>query len=806
MRLFATHSRRAALALGGMLSALALVPAAAAEAASPQVSLTVGLRWDLAGSAGTWTPYVVTVKDEGNSDLAGAVYLFPQQRDGTQAIGFPVYRAHLAVPKGGERSLLFYVIDAPAGYHAQLRDGQGRVLAQADPSFGQRETTAFGILSDLPQADQKIGVPLHALTRVGSALFRFPSAQSFPANAVYLSGLSGLIVDDFDTAALSQAQLQALRDFVGLGGVLIEAAGPSWRRTLPSLPADLVPLQPQATVTRSLSALLGLGGGRPAAPAAQVASGPLRAGRVALAAADGTPLAVELGYGAGRVIELAFDPLAEPFASQPELAALAWSQAISRGLSGVLGGSRPLVGIGFGKPGVIGPSGSFAGSSVPAAAPGIWAPGYGGASEQLYQLLTNAPAASVPPVGLLGGLLVAYVLLVGLLNYLFLKELRRQVLMWATIPAIAVAFTGAAYGVGLATRGLDFYVTEVQVQRLAPDGALETFTFADVYAPRRGDVRLLLPSNTLVSTAVSDALGGPSSAALVTLGNRPEVLLQQVPVWTGRPLQTLSVSHPSAGEGPPAAGLEAALELGGGRVRGTLWNRTPRPVRQLQLVTASGERAELADLLPPGARLEVDAALVPGAVAQPAPLVSGQPPSVRLSQESQRQAVLALAASQAVGGVGGSALVGLTDPVGSLEIDGARPRILQLAALAEPIQLGSSDGLASGRARARLVSTFGGQAQPEMDVYDLELPRGVTGRLMLNYWLLDEPSAGVHSVEVYDWSSQDWRPLPAWRPQPNQKGSQQQTPLGPSEVAGAVVRVRVLENGPNEAQLSVSER
>src|SRR5439155_847300 len=241
---------RAALFLIGLLFAM---PAAPAQAAEPQVSLTVGLRWEVGGTQGIWTPYVVTVKNSGKEDFSGDVYLIPNAVRIGPPDTYPVDRAHVAVARGSQRSTVFYVIDAPNAY---------------------------------------------------------------------------------------QAQVQTLKDFVGLGGVLVEAGGPSWRRTLLPLPSALLPLAPQATTTSSLAALWELGGRSEDVPA-QVASGLVRFGQVSLAAADGTPLIVDAPYGAGRVVEMAFDPFGDPFASDADLAGLAWSQAISRGLSGVEGATRP---------------------------------------------------------------------------------------------------------------------------------------------------------------------------------------------------------------------------------------------------------------------------------------------------------------------------------------------------------------------------------------------------------------------------------------------------------------------------------
>lgn len=791
--------RTAVILVGILLS----VPALPAGAAGAETVLTIHPRWGLAGTQGTWTPYQVDIRNNSGADLAGDLYLLPlggpQGPRGT-AGALPPHRLPVSVPRGGTRSEMVYVIDSAFGYRAQLRERSGRLVAQADPTPGMPGSAAVAVLSDLPQAEQKIAAPLAQLTKVQAAVTSFGSVQSFPTNAVRLSGLSGLILDEFDSAALSQAQVQALRDFVGLGGFLIEAGGPSWRRTLLPLPPDLLPLQPQVTVSEPLSSLVALAGLAPTDASTQVAAGQLRGGRVALAAADGTPLMIGAPYGAGQVLELAFDPFSEPFSDRIELPALAWSQAISRALSGVQGPGRTQSYGGYGAPIV-----SSAGEAQAVAGPGGWAPGYGTGTTQISQILTDTPAAANPPVGLLGGLLVGYVLLTGLLSFLVLSAAGRRDLMWVAVPAVAILFTAGAYAAGLASRGAGFYVTQVEIQRLAPGGAVQTYTFANVYPPQRGDVEIDVTKDTLVSTAASPEAGGGADQALVTDGTHPSVLLEQVAIWNPRSVQGLSVTHPtSAAAAQP--GLEAHLRLANGRVTGTVSNHTAHTIRDLSIIGSSSNLSRLAVDLAPGATAAVDAPLTAGTgTTSTSP---GNPSEVALSgaadSEAARSAVLRLAGSQALGSAAGDlALVGLTDPSQGFQVDGARPTRSGLAAVAETVRLEASDSLAP--ARARLVSTFmGTDGMTLTDAYDFDLPTGAPPPIALSYELVEAgqfKSAGTaRSVEVYEWASQTWRALPVQ--QAPYRGPQSAT-LSPSEIAGGTVRVRVHETSPFQAQLSL---
>lgn len=778
----------AAAALVGLLLGL---PARPALAGDPKVTLTVTQRWHLTTTQGVWTPYLVTVRDEGGSGFTGDVYLVPNSVRTITPNSFPTYRAPITVAKGGMRSTTFYVIDGPDGYVAELRDSSGQTVMRAGLTGSQGSRSAFGILSDLAQAEQKIGAPIRVLSELDTSLVRFSSAQDFPTNAAQLSGLSGLIIDQFDSSALSQAQVQALKDFVGLGGTLIEAGGASWRRTLLSLPAELLPMQPSSTQTASLATLAELGG-KASSATAQVASGIAAAGDVVLRAPDGQALVVEGTYGAGRVVELAFDPFAEPFDTQVDMAGLAWGQAISRALSSVQGGTPALAARGFGN----------SVNSNLAGGPGSWAPGFGAGRDQITSVLQDTPAASSPPVGLLGGLLVAYVLLAGLLNYLFVRTLGRNTLMWASVPAVALVFTAGAYAFGFGSRGADYLVTELQVQRLAPEGAVQAYSFDGVYPPRKGDVNLTLPSGTLVSTAVAlGPLGDSRGGAVITAGPKPQAVLGNVAVWNMRPVQTLSVTHQYSYEPKKAMPIDVQLRLSKGHLVGKVVNLTSHPVTDLELVSAAGAQAVLARTLAPGASTVVDVDVSSG--------VTGQTPTPRVGtavagvSPSSRESMLRLAQSQALSGRPGElAVVGFTEGIDTLRVDGARPRRATVAALVEPVQLQAADSVSTIPTRPRLVSNYIGDAGDHVNVYDFDLPTGVTGPIGLTYQMPDVAQSAVRSIEVYDWQSQTWHALPRQAVPARTAGP---APLTAGELAAGLVRVRVHEAQVNGASLSLSD-
>ena len=782
----------AVAALVGLLLGVAARPALAAD---PKLTMTVSQRWQLAATQGLWTPYVVTVREEGEAGFTGDVFLVPNNSR-TPPNAFPSYRAPITVAKGGQHSTTFYVIDGPDGYNAELRDPSGRVVMRAQPAGSPGSRSAFGILSDLPQAEQKISAPLRTLSQLDTALVRFSSVPDFPNSAAYLSGLSGLIIDQFDSGALSQAQVQALKDFVGLGGSLVVAGGFFWRRTLLPLPPELLPMVPSSTGTASLAPLAELGG-KATEATAQVAGSGSTSGKVVLRAPDGQPLVVEGTYGAGRVVELTFDPFAQPFDTQVDMAGLVWGQAISRALSSVQGGTPALPSRGFGA--------GYNSNTNLAAGPGSWAPGFGGGRDQISNILQDTPAATSPPVGLLGGLLVAYVLLAGFLNYLFVKTLGQRVLMWVSIPAIALVFTAGSYAVGFGSRGSDFLITEVQVQRLGPEGAVESYSFDGVYPPRKGDVSLTLPGGTLVSTAVAQGtLGDTRGGALITNGAKPQALLGSVAVWTMRPVQTLQVTHPYTYEPKQSMPIDVQLRLSKGHLVGRVVNLSSHPVNDLELVSAAGTQGTLARTLAPGASASVDVDISgtgSGGTGQTAAGV--RPTPVPGVTANSRDAMIRLAETQALSGRAGEfAVIGFTRSIDSIRVDGAPPGRASVAALVEPVRLQSADSLSGVAPHPRLVSNYVGDASDHVNVYDFDLPAGVTTSIGINYQMPDVPQPAVRSVEVYDWEKHSWRAL-AKQTIPSRIAGP--APLNAGELAGGVVRVRVHEAQTNGASLALSD-
>jgi hypothetical protein len=267
-------------------------------------------------------------------------------------------------------------------------------------------------------------------------------------------------------------------------------------------------------------------------------------------------------------------------------------------------------------------------------------------------------------------------------------------------------------------------------------------------------------------------------------------------------VQTLTVGHSNAA-------VDTSLRQVDAKFKGSIANRGSIPLTDIRLVTGDGRQAFLAGTLAPGAvaNVDVDISYLPGIVT-PAGQRSG-PPAGTVPADSvnpdRKQGTLDVAALSVQNRAGEYFLIGLVDPKPVLEITGARPNHSAIAALVIPIRLDAVDQLGNTPPQ-RLIYSAAQVPTNYLDVYDVDIPTGISGQLLLQYNL---PYLNVASmqkavsrgtVEVYDFSAGTWRQLdvPVATSVTTNK-----TALSGGETSVGLVRVRVKEANPNASTLSL---
>lgn len=370
------------------------------------------------------------------------------------------------------------------------------------------------------------------------------------------SVLDRLVWQDVDAGQLSPEQQAALRTWLAGGGRLTIAGGSGGLGLLAGFADEVLPFRPTATIDVDPEVVRGLLGGtvpRGAEPLPALA-GVLAPGGRALATSGDRAVVADRPFGSGAVTLVGFDP-ATPWLAESTAVDVLWATVVpARGAS-----RAPLL---------VGDDGS------------------------VVSLLGTMPALALPPIEGLLLLILAYIVLIGPLNYLVLRRLDRREWAWVTMPLLVVGFTVLAFGIGSALRGTDLIVNQLALVRAAPGtDAAQAQVYLGVFSPTRGTYEVGIPGGALLSAPYSgEGFGQSGGQGLdVVQGDPAHVRALAVGYGTLRAVRA---------EAPVTAPLiEADLRLEGSRVVGTVRNASDRVLAGPVVVLGTGV-VVLPDLAP----------------------------------------------------------------------------------------------------------------------------------------------------------------------------------------------------------------
>lgn len=754
-------SRRFLLQLGAALLFLSLLlsnlfsrPAAPAIAQDTGVTMAVTPYLGGYVKYGEWLPLRVSLSNHGD-DLEAEI----QTRIAGNS-GDATYAAPAPLPAGARKEVDLYVLPPTYGQSLIVQLVQGdRVLAEATVNLSTHpqndyliaavasDPDAFALLNGLalPGRFQASVIPL--------------SLGDLPERAEALRSLDCLILTDVDTTSLTPAQGEALRAWVELGGRLFVGGGAGAQRTLLGLPEPLKLVHLGDTVELStLGSLADFVGEPIRVPGPFLAALPVaHEGRAVIAQAR-QPLLIQKAIGEGWVAYSALDPAASPFN--------AWT--------GTLPFWRDLL-----EPGSALPP------NIPRDVPLRMLE-----SEQMNYALSNLPALDLPSIRWLALLLGVYVLLVGPVNYLLLRRLRRLDWAWVTIPALTLAFSIGGFGIGYSLRGNDLILNQISIIPLSP-GSERTLarSYVGLFSPTRGDYDMRIDGGAHGSTHGGALVSplylsyrpdpwtstGGASGGLDVLQGDP-VILRDLGInqWAMQTFQAETWLDTADLK------LDADLSIEDGHVRGTLHNDLPRPLHEITLI--SGHRfAQLGDL-DTGQTKEIDEVLQGQTWGPPFPWALFeryfQGPESPPREVTLRQSILE-AYFHTNWGTPTPLPVGLTllawtdvSPL-NIELTGGRASRIQTTLLVVQLPLPVVDGRVSlpmGSFFGRLIESEGeagecgnsGQAYigNGRAVLEYELPASLRAlepeRLTVRLGIDGGLPTALPTLSLYDWTAGNW--------------------------------------------------
>ena len=516
---------------------------------------------------GNWVPVSITLDNNG-TDFQGMVSVSVPNSAFNNTGSTSVYQVPISLPPGAHKQITLY---APFTFGSQgmvqninvnLLNSSGQTVGTQPASLRTLNTgdVFVGVLSD--QSNNLNALSNVSLLNTSSSVVVQPlNATTLPDNSIVLRNFDLLVLDNFNTASLSQQQLNALQNWVAQGGSLIVAGGPEWQRTFHSLPSGLLPVTPTGTATlASGTSLITTGsptlngtskaGSSLSAPL-QVSTATLSTGTAVLTSGT-TPLIVQASMGQGRVIYLAFDPSLDPVYNWSGASAL-WKGLLFRTVNEqVLMNVQSINSSGM-------PAAAFANKPVNM-----------NFSPLLQSLLNNNP----PAIWFILVLLLAYILILGPVRMFLVRWLKKRDWSWRITLITIVVFSLLSYGLALQQQGTGIQsdnVTLVQLNGQNTDSTSAHITgFQGVFVPNQGDYQLHLPQASFAQP--NDQFYGPGQTSSTTTiqpsSSSNDITLHGVNIWT---LRSIVTERDQTIQG----GITSHLSIAHNTLQGTITNNLP---------------------------------------------------------------------------------------------------------------------------------------------------------------------------------------------------------------------------------------
>jgi hypothetical protein len=541
-----------------------------------------------------WTPVQITLNNDGpdfRGTLSATTYSSFTRFGVVAGSILPwSYQQPITLPHDEQKQFQLYVPfyespSLPRGIIVTLSDKNGKAITTqtAMPYILQASSLLIGILSD--QTAEGTGFsPLNAVSLpdpTRSIELATLNASTFPDIAEILDNFDVIVLEDFDTSLLNANQLNALETWINQGGALIEIGGPQWHRTLGSLPIQLLPIKIQGLDSLPASThLLPIGsptiaetGQKPgldtlqrsitisatALPAKSEASQAAFSNLETVLASKSTPLIVQAHQGQGVICYLAFDPTAGPFLGWPGTIAL-WKGLLMRTL-----GDMSLI------PSDIPTYSSGPGQSI-----------LRGGLSPILQPETRLP------VWEFAMLLLGYIIILGPIRFLIVRQRKRRDWNWRIILSSIVVFSLATYGLAYFQKGAS--INSITIMQLNQGGNVAHMTsFYSPFLPGGGNIQVLLPARSLVQPITnapfqSDDPRAFSSDAGTIISNRQnetDVHLRNADPWALHPMVT-------EGDQQLHGSLSSHLALRPGTLSGTITNTLGTSLNDVYILMPHG--------------------------------------------------------------------------------------------------------------------------------------------------------------------------------------------------------------------------
>lgn len=396
----------------------------------------------------------------------------------------------------------------------------------------------------------------------GQTAIKYLAPAHLPENPLELLTADIIILDDVAVAQLNKQQMELLKDWVALGGMLLLSEGAG---SAPNDPlADISPVQSDKKAIVSAE----LGGLQKVPGEITVRTGRLTEGEV-LAKVEDVIIAASRNYGKGRVIYSGI-PLEKLNSESVRIWSLLFGQGDNSHAVDVkmqTAQEKRLIG-----------------------------------NDQLGHAASYLPQLKTPPVPKVVVAWVIYVLVVGPGLYWLLKRYDRRDWMWWIVPACAVITTGAVYLVSPAQRINAPLSQTLSIVEIMDSDRAEINATAAFISPYGGTLNIEGAKDTFIWPS-NYSYNNTQKRPIIQLDEKinPRISFPSVEYWSMRQARA-NVLKKNIGK------IEGSLILENGYLKGRFKNNTQMDLRDCKVLL--GGRNISLENLPAGGQVEINQSIL----------------------------------------------------------------------------------------------------------------------------------------------------------------------------------------------------
>ena len=183
------------------------------------------------------------------------------------------------------------------------------------------------------------------------------------------------------------------------------------------------------------------------------------------------------------------------------------------------------------------------------------------------------PPGASPDPWMLILLLLSYIIVLGSVNILIARRLKRSIWSWHIILSSIVIFTLLCYGLAFYQREASISINSISLMQLSQDGSSAySTTYASVFVPNQGDYQVHIPGKGLAQLIPdifyqhdADFSDEERSLAMIPGQHQTNVNLSGVSMWSSHAILTEQ-------DRPMHGGIISHLVVRDGKLTGTITN------------------------------------------------------------------------------------------------------------------------------------------------------------------------------------------------------------------------------------------